>query len=115
MVEHNKPGMKKMTYETYKHIDSQPKKERPEFKQSKHDYTIRSEWGAEAFEFWWWKKDHKTNRTTTLRDEHNKPGVEEKCHELTDTPKKITRLKIARSDLERISSNGTHFESNLEM
>ena len=51
MVEHNKPGMKKMTYETYKHIDSQPKKERPEFKQSKHDYTIRSEWRAEAFEF----------------------------------------------------------------
>jgi len=40
-----------MTYETYKHIDSQPKKERPKFKQSKHDYTIRSEWGAEAFEF----------------------------------------------------------------
>lgn len=45
------PEMKKMTYETYKQIDSQPKKECPKFKQSKHDYTIRSEWGAEAFEF----------------------------------------------------------------
>ena len=40
-----------MTYEIYKPIDRQLKKKRPTFKQSKHDYTIRSEWGAEAFEF----------------------------------------------------------------
>ena len=40
-----------MTYETYKHIDSQQDKENSKFKQSHHDYTIRSEWGAEAFEF----------------------------------------------------------------
>ena len=40
-----------MTYEIYKPIDPQLKKERPKFKQSKHDYTIHSEWGPEAFEF----------------------------------------------------------------
>ena len=45
-----------MTYEIYKPIDPQLKKKRPTFKQSKHDYTIRSEWGAEAFEFWGWKR-----------------------------------------------------------
>ena len=40
-----------MTYEIYKPTDPQLKKETPIFKQSKHDYTIRSEWSAEAFEF----------------------------------------------------------------
>ena len=40
-----------MTYEIYKPTDPQLKKETPIFKQSKHDYTIRSEWGAKAFEF----------------------------------------------------------------
>jgi len=43
--------MKKMTYETYKAIDPQLNKEGPKLKKSKHDYTIRSEWDAGAFEF----------------------------------------------------------------
>ena len=40
-----------MTYETHKPIDPRTQKKSPKFKQSQHDYTIRSEWGAEAFEF----------------------------------------------------------------
>jgi hypothetical protein len=40
-----------MTYEIYKPINPQPKKKSLTFKQSKHDYTIRSEWSVEAFEF----------------------------------------------------------------
>ena len=40
-----------MTYENYKPNNPQLKKKTPIFKQSKHDYTIRSEWSAEAFEF----------------------------------------------------------------
>ena len=70
-----------MNYEIYKPIDPQLKKKSLTFKQSKHDYTIRSEWNAEAFEFWRWKKEHKSERLTTPRDEHNKPGDEEygKC------------------------------------
>jgi hypothetical protein len=61
------------------------------------------------------KNVHKTIRLTTPKDEHKKPGDEKICHELTDTRKKITRPKTARSDLEKTSLNGTHSESNLEM
>ena len=51
--------MKKMTYETHKPIDAPTHKKSPKSKQSQHDYTIRSEWGAKAFEFWWWKRNTK--------------------------------------------------------
>ena len=40
-----------MTYDIYKPINPQLKKKSLTFKQSKHDYTIRSEWSVEAFEF----------------------------------------------------------------
>ena len=43
--------MKNMTYETYKPINAQTNKERPKFKQSQQDYTIRSEWNLESFKF----------------------------------------------------------------
>ena len=44
--------LKKMTYETHKPIEAKTNKERQEFKQSQHDYTIRSEWFTKEFDFW---------------------------------------------------------------
>ena len=80
--------MKKMTYETHKPIDAPTHKKSPKSKQSQHDYTIRSEWGAKAFEFWWWKKKHKTNRSTTPRDEDKRPGDEKHVTNLPIHPRK---------------------------
>ncbi len=40
-----------MAYEAYKDIKAKTNKERQEFKQSQHDYTIRSEWCPEALDF----------------------------------------------------------------
>lgn len=72
--------MKKMTYETHKSIEAKTNKERQEFKQSQHDYTIRSEWCPEKFDFWGWKTTQikPINHTKRWKKE---PGDEEdgKC------------------------------------
>ena len=74
-----------MTYEIYKPTDPQLKKETPIFKQSKHDYTIRSEWSAEVFEFWEWKKN--TNQNDQSHQEMNTTNQEMKTMANANTKK----------------------------
>ena len=64
--------MKNMTYEIHKSNPPQPNHELSKYIQSKHDYTIRSEWQIEAFDFWNWEKQHQTDRTNTPIDEQNR-------------------------------------------